>query len=198
MNNSSDDHNQRVIASPVAMEGNNYTNVMTVIHTDKGRQTFLQSRIMPLVRPEAHRLASASSHSSSKGIPIKGLSMQRTHSELQLMESEMLAEHRDYCMYKRIVDGMSRQNSTNSCSNASWTSDDSLANIIRTRHTPVVSTDGFSSHFQEVMDHGYPYPSDTPSQSTHSQLENFNLSQTNLVFEDDCREQHDEIFELDM
>jgi hypothetical protein len=164
-------------------------------NADKSRQTVLQSRIMPIIRPEPHRPTQSSNHASSKGIPIKGSSMRRTHSELQLMESEILAEYRDYCMFKRIVDGMSRQNSINSSLDASWQSDDSLANIIRTRHTPVFSTDGFSSYFQEIIDDGNPNASDTPLQLTHSHLNNFNLSPSNLV---DRREQDAEIFELDM
>jgi hypothetical protein len=198
MNSSIDNSSHVLITSHTGMEDNGNTNVMMSNHADQGRQGVLQSRIMPIIRPEPLRPTSSSSHASSKSIPIKGSSMRRTHSELQLIESEVLAEYRDYRMYKRIVDGMKRQNSVNSCSNTSWTSDDSLANIIRTRHTPVVSTDGFSSHFQEVADHGKPYPSATPSQLTHSQLDNFNLSPSNLVVEDDCLEQDAEIFELDM
>jgi hypothetical protein len=143
-----------------------------------------------IIRPEAHH--AFISRSPSKAIPIKGSSMKRTDSELQLMESEALAEHRDYCMYKRIVDGMSRQNSNSY--NASWTSDDSLANIIRTRHTPVVVMDGF----KDIIDRGYAYPSDTLK---HPRLyqDHYNSPQENLVINHDYREEEDnEIFELDM
>ena len=106
------------------------------------------------ITPDEHSFPTSSSRrASSKTIPISG-SMHRSDSELQLRESEMLAEHRDYCMYMRIVNGMSssRRNSMNESWNDSWRSDDSLANIIKTRHTPIMT-----EPFEQLEDRGYPY-----------------------------------------
>lgn len=70
----------------------------------------------------------------TKAIPIASNSMKRTASELQLMEDEAMADYRDYCMYTRIVNGMTERRS--------WTElpsqDGAIRNIIRTRHLPVV------------------------------------------------------------
>jgi hypothetical protein len=157
-------------------------------HTEKVLNTAFQSGV---IRPEAQHAFISSS--PSKAIPIKGW-MKQTNSELQLMESKALAEERDYCMYKRIVEGMSRQNSNSL--NASWTSDDSLANIIRTRHTPVVLMDGF----KDIIECEYAFPSDRLQHTRSYQDHHPNSSpQENLVINDDDREEEDaEIFELDM
>lgn len=47
----------------------------------------------------------------SQSIPISG--MHRTASEVQLCEDEALADYRDYVVYSRIVNGISRQQETN-------------------------------------------------------------------------------------
>jgi hypothetical protein len=156
-------------------------------HTEKMLNTASQSGI---IRREAYPMFMSSS--PSKAIPIKGSSMKPTHSEIQLMESEALAEHRDYCMYRRIVDGMSRQNSNSY--NASWTSDECLANIIRTRHTPIDVMEGF----KDMIDRGYAYPRDTLKQDCSHQ-DYYNSPQENLVINDCYREEEDcVVFELDM
>lgn len=86
----------------------------------------------------------------SKTIPISGARMSRSPSQLALEESERIAEHRDYCMYTRIVNGIMSSSSNGSFGatgmNDSWQSNDSLQNIIKTRHTPIVlldENDGF-------------------------------------------------------
>ena len=136
------------------------------------------------------------SRSPSKAIPIKGSSMQRTYSELQLMEDEKLAEHRDYRMYKRIVKGMvSRQNSNPY--NVSWTSNEILDNIIRTRHTPVTMLDGC----QDIIDQRNAYPVDS-LQHTQSFRDHHNNSlpqeSHHLINHAYDRQKDTEIFELDM
>jgi hypothetical protein len=65
----------------------------------------------------------------SKSIPI-AKSLKRTASELQLTEDEAMADFRDYCMYTRIVNGISyRDDST-----------EALNSIVRTRHLPIRET----------------------------------------------------------
>lgn len=64
--------------------------------------------------------------------------MRRTDSELQLLEDEAVAEYRDYCMYTRIVNGISGQQQQQQ--NHSWKGDtlETLRHIVKTRHQPVV------------------------------------------------------------
>jgi hypothetical protein len=68
----------------------------------------------------------------SKSIPIS--SIKRTPSEVQLHEDEAMAEYRDYCFYVRLVNGM---NATRHYFNEGRSTDQSLANIMRTRNLPV-------------------------------------------------------------
>ncbi len=84
--------------------------------------------------------------SISKSIPIASNSMRRTTSELQLMEDEVVADYRDFCMYIRIVNGMNERRlwtgvSSNNCE---------MQNIIRTRSRPV--TEGPSSYMREGLE----------------------------------------------
>lgn len=98
---------------------------------------------------------------SSKTIPISG-ALHRSESELQLQESERMAEHRDYCMFTRIVQGMSSRSSFND----SWQSNDSLLNVIRTRHAPI-QVDDTLEQLSDNRDDKYPYKAvkDAPSSS---------------------------------
>ena len=66
----------------------------------------------------------------SQSIPISSKGMHRTPSEIQLCQDEALADYRDYCMYSRIVDGISRRSSAN------YENDACIANIQRTRCQP--------------------------------------------------------------
>jgi hypothetical protein len=45
----------------------------------------------------------------SQGIPIIGPRMKRTPSEVKLHQEEEIADYRDYAMFRRIVDGISKQ-----------------------------------------------------------------------------------------
>ena len=79
----------------------------------------------------------------SKSIPICNIT--RTLSELQLHEDEALADYRDFCFYSRLVNGISsRQEITEGNYCYHRPSDQSLANIIRTRNRPV-TTEVYSS-----------------------------------------------------
>lgn len=62
--------------------------------------------------------------------------MHRTPSEIQLCEDEALADYRDYCMFARIVDGISRRQSTSQDLDLIYENDACLANIRRTRSQP--------------------------------------------------------------
>lgn len=85
----------------------------------------------------------------SKPIHIEG-SIVRTPSEIQLMQQEVLADHRDYCMFQRIVTGIlssSKDETRKSHGNKiqqqvekmPYHSKKVLESIVRTRNQPVES-----------------------------------------------------------
>lgn len=69
----------------------------------------------------------------SKSIPIAN-GMKRTPSELQLHEDEQVADFRDYLMFSRIVDGITRQQEATTDYKLRQTNDMCLAHIIGTRN----------------------------------------------------------------
>ena len=85
----------------------------------------------------------------SKSIPIPSKGLQRTPSELQLLQDEATADYQDYCMYVRIVNGIrSRgggggENNPLSLANA-VANIHSVQNIIRTRYLPAPEDVSFS------------------------------------------------------
>lgn len=84
----------------------------------------------------------------SKSIPISNI--KRTPSEIQLHEDEAMADYRDYCFYVRLVNGMNDRRD-HCCSGLDWRSTDQcLANIMRTRNLPVMedslSLEGLYQH----------------------------------------------------
>jgi hypothetical protein len=98
-----------------------------------------------------------------KSDPINiGLRLSRTESEIQLCEDEQVAEYRDYCMYVRIISGMS-QSSTRSPG-----VDQSLANIIRTRHADDASTGSKAADPMCIYDQDL-HPSDLAFKAVHFQ-----------------------------
>lgn len=74
---------------------------------------------------------------TTKSVPIHIEGMRRTPSEVQLLHDEAIADHRDYCMFARIVSGIRQHRPT----------DQTVNNIIRTRTQPVeeMLTDSFRS-----------------------------------------------------
>jgi hypothetical protein len=80
----------------------------------------------------------------TKSIPTKSIpivkNLKRTPSELQLMEDEAMADFRDYCMYTRIVSGITGARRHPADLKA-------INNIVRTRHLPVFDT---SSSYAEL------------------------------------------------
>jgi hypothetical protein len=79
----------------------------------------------------------------SLSIPISPNKMRRTASEIQLHEDEALADWRDYVMYSRIVNGMNEKRAQRMMNHGrrrhhhKSSTDQCLANIIRTRNLPV-------------------------------------------------------------
>jgi hypothetical protein len=76
---------------------------------------------------------------TSQSIPIQN-SLQRTQSELQLCEDEAMADYRDYCMFHRIVAGMSNnrldlEDDHNKTMSHHPGRDDPLYSIMRTRQS---------------------------------------------------------------
>ena len=166
---------------------------VTTQHTMHSTQEALPRGITPDDNHHSRSFNSSSSKRPSKNIPIHGSNMHRSDSELQLQESERMAEHRDYCMFTRIVNGM-RRNSMNDSSSLhdSWRSDDSLANIIKTRHTPILS----EGHFQQLEDrHQDMYPYNIPS-LPKALPDNLIVHQDEI--EDDSREDDEGIFDMEL
>jgi hypothetical protein len=89
----------------------------------------------------------------SASIPIPSKGLIRTPSELQLLEDEAMAEYRDYCMYNRIVNGIahSKNKQGGGDMNRSLANADSVQNINRARHLPVLP-DVVSSSLQDDDD----------------------------------------------
>jgi hypothetical protein len=67
----------------------------------------------------------------SQSIPISGVN--RTASELQLCEDEAIAEYRDYIVFSRIVNGISRQQEQRHSMYLRHENDKCLAHIVSTR-----------------------------------------------------------------
>lgn len=96
-----------------------------------------------LVRPEFSR-SYAPSHFTrlnddlqddsmmSKSIPIPG-TITKTNSEVQLCEDERVADYRDYVVFSRIVDHITRQQFASRNLQCRYENDDCLLHIIRTR-----------------------------------------------------------------
>ena len=71
----------------------------------------------------------------TQSIPIQNR-MKRTPSELQLREDEELADFRDYVMFSRIVDRMSRSQKEMMNRHLRYENDVCLAHVIKTRNGP--------------------------------------------------------------
>jgi len=69
----------------------------------------------------------------SKSIPIRN-EMKRTSSELQLAEEEEVADFRDYLLFSRIVDGITRQQEMTKDFGSRLVNDACLAHIIGVRN----------------------------------------------------------------
>ena len=85
----------------------------------------------------------------TKSIPITK-NIKRTPSELQLMEDEAVADFRDYCMYTRIVSGITGARHHPADLTA-------INNIVRTRHLPV--QDPTSSYVEQNSRYAMMVPS---------------------------------------
>jgi len=103
-------------------------------------------------------------------------------------------------MFTRIVNGMSNSiqrrnsmmNDSSSSLHDSWRSDDSLANIIRTRHTPI-QLEGQFEQLEDRRQTKYPY--NIPNLPKEQEL-----SENPVEHDDDCREDldsEDGIFDMD-
>mmetsp|Transcript_25844 Transcript_25844/g.46717 ORF Transcript_25844/g.46717 Transcript_25844/m.46717 type:complete len:191 (+) Transcript_25844:41-613(+) len=145
----------------------------------------------------SHHLLASARH-PSKTIPINS-PIHRTDSELQLQDLERLAEHRDYCMFTRIVNGMSSRSSLD------WNdSDSSLASIIKTRHTPVM----MEGNFQQLEDRRvmYPYnmqcpPPEKIHMNNNGNLDGFGENGYNVThkhYEQDYDDDDEGIFDMDL
>jgi hypothetical protein len=89
-------------------------------------------------------LPTQTSKTITKSIPISK-SLMRTPSELQLSEDEAMADYRDYCMFARIVNGISEHQA---CSHHPISAS-VIANIVRTRHLPIQESSSYPSYLNE-------------------------------------------------
>mmetsp|Transcript_16904 Transcript_16904/g.25574 ORF Transcript_16904/g.25574 Transcript_16904/m.25574 type:complete len:173 (+) Transcript_16904:157-675(+) len=141
----------------------------------------------------------------AKSQPIK-CRITRTNSELQLYEDEQAAEYRDYCMYVRIVNGMTSRTEDIHSFNSS------LKNVIKTRHSyNTMSESSVSSDLDS-----FNQDSSTPLLNDFSSPNDKNIVISSrspvLVFEDDfrrfddsnacnekeCYSETEEIFDIDL
>lgn len=83
----------------------------------------------------------------SKSIPIRA-SMKRTSSELQLAEEKQVADFRDYLMFSRIVDGITRQQEGTKDFHSRLVNDACLAHIIGVRNLSEEELKQFDNHHQ--------------------------------------------------
>ena len=115
----------------------------------------MPNRVESLYYSHYNSNASNSSEFPSRSIPITKY-IHRTPSELQLYEETAIADWRDYCMYTRIVGGISRQQMMlKSDIELRYQNDETLANIIRTRHTPdeyMTSNDNIMYYLHQATD----------------------------------------------
>jgi hypothetical protein len=128
-----------------------------------------------------------SQRSKSRSIPITN-GMHRTPSEIQLCEDEALADYRDYCMFVRIVDGISRRQSTNQDLDLIYEYDACLANIRRTRSQPPEESQSLEAR-HELLLQKFMFPPNPLSP---------NAFHTNLPGNDNMILDEDEIFVIDL
>jgi len=106
----------------------------------------------PIVSPDDSMTLQDTLHNkTSPPVPItKGL--RRTPSEIQLCEDLALAEHRDYCMFTRIVSGIQRRQSEQQDMYCLYENDACLANIHRTRCGAAEDSRSLESRHQSLLD----------------------------------------------
>ena len=144
--------------------------------------------------------------SKSASIPISPKSIRRTASENQLSEDEAMADYKDYIVYSRIVNGISRQNSQRKDVQLLYENQLCLGNIMRTRQYNVDDDSEHCLHKKLHNEHygGYPelmseqYGLHYQGRSHHHHLHQpYSYHQHNHHLTDDSTE-HAEVFVLDM
>mmetsp|Transcript_30780 Transcript_30780/g.47183 ORF Transcript_30780/g.47183 Transcript_30780/m.47183 type:complete len:187 (+) Transcript_30780:56-616(+) len=137
----------------------------------------------------------------SRSIPIRH-HIHRTASEIQLHEDEAVADYRDYCMYYRIVKGISHKNNLpNQAHHQGTEEEETLRNLTRTRLT--IPTE-YSVQEQNQDSSSFSQSQFIPSFETDSAIDrldsladDFALSYENDNMESSC--DYDEaIFDMDL
>ena len=95
-------------------------------------------------------LSRCNSGGKSRSIPI-AKRIYRTPSEIQLCEDTALADFRDYCMFSRIVNGISRRQSENQDIDLLYENDACLANIRRTRCQPPEESKSLQARHESLL-----------------------------------------------
>jgi len=103
------------------------------IHPVMAKLKHKGSMSLPVDIPRMQRIEAFDFGTRSKSIPIRKY-IQRTPSELQLCEDEAVADYRDYCMYTRILGGITRQQMKQHDLRQRYQNDQTIESIMRTRH----------------------------------------------------------------
>jgi hypothetical protein len=116
----------------------------------------------------------------------------RTDSEEQLCQNEAIAEYRDYCMYSRIIGGISKQLQVKCDLKYRYEDDHTMGNIMRTRHSPLASPASTVAH---QIHQGLPmfmlHPKTSPNYTN-------DWEPSFVDIEQDSRLEQEEMFVLDM
>jgi hypothetical protein len=122
----------------------------------------------------------------TKSIPITNHSFRKSSSSLQQQQSsedQDMADYRDFIVFSRIVDGISRQQEDIKDFWLRRENDLCLAHIIRTRN-------GMADHFQDVS-----YTTVDPYAYTRGSI---NEDKLDKILDETIEETNDEIFIMDM
>ena len=109
----------------------------------------------------------------------------------QLCEDEALADYRDYCMFVRIVDGISRRQSTNQDLDLIYECDACLANIRRTRSQPPEESQSLEAR-HELLLRKLMFPPNPLSSAQRDALYSNQHGNGNTILDED------EIFVIDL
>jgi hypothetical protein len=89
-------------------------------------------------------------HTKSENIPITD-AIHRTPSEIQLCENAAIADYRDYCMFVRIVNGISSRQSAALDFDLIYENNACLANIRRTRCVPPDEAQSLDARYKSLL-----------------------------------------------
>lgn len=167
---------------------NNITHTFRSANASQMKMNRPSAMSMSIDIPVLERFDHGDLEPKSKSIPIQKY-LRRTPSELQLCQDEAVADYKDYCMYSRILGGITRQQMKQHDLRQRYQNDITIENIMRTRHdsAPSESYHRGNEHFA-----GYHSPT-----STHFDDWQPDFDEADSSNETDS-EYSDTLFELDL